>query len=64
MIDLGPDFERALITAAGLDPNHIDPGSTQITSINSTGQTTVRATIVAAIDSATLNTLIQTYIGQ
>jgi hypothetical protein len=62
MINLGAQFEAELIALAGLNPDVIDPGSTQITLVNPSGPTTVRATIVATVDHDALNALITKYV--
>jgi hypothetical protein len=57
-LNLGPDFEQALIALAGWDPTTIDTGSTDIALLNTGGQTTVRATVTASVDTDALMTLI------
>lgn len=60
-INLGTDFEQELITLAGWEPNTVDSGSTSIDFINTAGQTTVRATTVANVDTGALQALIVKY---
>jgi hypothetical protein len=61
-VNLGPDFEAALIALAGWNPADIDPASTDIALVNPSGKTTVRATIVAQVDTATLSVLIKNHV--
>lgn len=44
-VNLGPDFEQAIISAAGLEGLNIDPGSMRIGLVNAP-VTTVRFTLV------------------
>ena len=50
-IQLGPDFETTILTAAGIDPTTIDPGSLDITLLNPNGPSTVRCTLVLSVDT-------------
>lgn len=53
-IQLGPAFETAVLTLAGIDPTSIDPGSLDITLLNPAGDTTVRCTLVLSVDTDAL----------
>ncbi len=44
----------AIFAAAGVDPDHYDPGTMSIDFIPATGDCTVRATRVLAIDAASV----------
>ncbi|MFF2054124.1 hypothetical protein ACFVU2_21135 [Leifsonia sp. NPDC058194] len=50
-IALGPAFETAVLTLAGIDPTTIDPGSLDITLLNPAGDTTVRCTLVLSVNT-------------
>jgi hypothetical protein len=57
-LNLGTIFEQQLIALAGWDPTTIDTGSTDIALLNTGGQTTVRATVTASVNTDALMTLI------
>ncbi|MBF4574687.1 hypothetical protein [Frondihabitans sp. VKM Ac-2883] len=59
MINLGSDFDRAILTTAGIDPDAIQAGTVTIDFIPNSGPTTIRYTAVATIDSDTLRALIR-----
>ena len=58
-LSLGPAFEARVLDLAGIDPASIDPGSVEITLINPAGPTTVRATLVASVDTEALEQAIR-----
>ncbi|MFF9565743.1 hypothetical protein ACF1AJ_20510 [Leifsonia sp. NPDC014704] len=62
-LSLGPDFEARVLEAAGIDPTSIDPGSVEITLLNPAGPTTVRATLVLAVETAVIEQAIRDSIG-
>lgn|GEM_PF-6839956 len=63
-IQLGPAFETAVLTLAGIDPTTIDPGSLDITLLNPAGDTTVRCTLVLSVDTADLKAAMRDALGE
>lgn len=61
MIDLGAAFNSDLIALAGWNPDTIDPTSLTVSLVNTTGPTTVRATVNTNVDSDALRALITKY---
>ncbi|MFJ3029837.1 hypothetical protein ACIPEQ_13420 [Curtobacterium sp. NPDC087080] len=61
-LNLGADFNAALVTLAGWDQNAVDASTLSIAFLNQGGQTTIRATATANVDTDALNTLIREYI--
>lgn len=61
-LNLGADFNAALITLAGWDQNAVDASTLSIAFLNQGGQTTIRANATANIDTGALNALIREYI--
>lgn len=62
LLNLGPNFEQTIITAAGLDGLNIDPGSMRIDLINHPS-TTVRFTLVASVPGSVVEAAIGDTIG-
>lgn len=58
MLNLGADFDRAVLTAAGIDPDSAQPGSVQIAALPETGDVTVRYTAVATAPADVIRDLI------
>jgi hypothetical protein len=61
VIDLGAAFNTDLIALAGWNPDTIDPASLTVSLVNTTGPTTVRATVNTNVDSDALRALITKY---
>lgn len=58
VLNLGADFDRAVLKAAGIDPDTAQPGSVQIAALPDTGDVTIRYTAVATAPAATVRDLI------
>ncbi|OJX72818.1 MAG: hypothetical protein BGO91_13695 [Leifsonia sp. 71-9] len=68
-ISLGTEWEQAVlalpsISPAGIDPQHIDPGSLEVSLLNPAGPTTVRATIVFSVDTEELKQTVRDTLDQ
>ncbi|WIA99729.1 hypothetical protein [Curtobacterium sp. MCBA15_012] len=61
-LNLGADFNAALVNLAGWDQNAVDASTLSIAFLNQGGQTTIRATATANVDTDALNALIREYI--
>lgn len=57
-IDLGGDFNGAVLAAAGVDPTQHDANSVVIDFVPTSGTATIRVTRIASIDAADLRQLI------
>lgn len=58
-VNLGNDFDRAVLTAAGVDPATAQPGTVTIDALPATGNVTVRYTAVATAPAETIRELIR-----
>lgn len=58
MINLGDDLDRAILTAAGADPDKVQQGTLTIDMVPTSGPATIRYTMVGTIGSDELRTLI------
>jgi hypothetical protein len=58
MIELGPDFDRGVLTAAGINPNTAQLGTVQIDALPTTGDVTIRYTAIATAPAAVIRELI------
>lgn len=57
-VNLGNDFDRAVLTAAGIDPATAQLGTVQIDALPETGPVTIRYTAVATAPAAAIRELI------
>ena len=57
-VNLGDDFNAAVIQAAGLDPASHDPSTLSIDFVPIDGTATIRVTRTASVDALQLRTLI------
>lgn len=58
-VTLGNDFDLAVLTAAGINPDNAQLGTVQIDALPETGNVTVRYTAVATIDAEKIRELIR-----
>lgn len=58
MLNLGSDFDRAVLTAAGIDPDTVQPGTVQINALPETGDVTIRYTAIVTAPAAAVRDLI------
>lgn len=58
MIALGPDFDRGILTAAGVNPDRAQLGSVQIDALPTTGDVTIRYTAIATAPASVVRDLI------
>ncbi len=58
MLNLGKDFDDAVLTAAGIDPDDAQPGTVQIDSLPETGAVTIRYTAITSAPAAAIRELI------
>lgn len=58
MLNLGTDFERGVLTAAGVDPDRAQLGTVQIDALPLDGPVTIRYTAVVTAPAATIRDLI------
>lgn len=59
MINLGNDFDRAVLEAAGINPDTAQAGTVNIDALPATGNVTVRYTAVASADVDAIRELIR-----
>jgi hypothetical protein len=55
-ITLGPTFDTAILTLAGIDPTTVDPGTLEVSTLNPDGYTTIRACVAVQVPTADLIT--------
>ncbi|MBK0296212.1 hypothetical protein IAE22_28810 [Bacillus sp. S34] len=58
MLNLGPDFDRGVLTAAGVNPDGAQLGTVQIDALPTTGDVTIRYTAVATAPASAVRGLI------
>lgn len=58
MLNLGPDFDRGVLTAAGVDPDRAQLGTVQIDALPVDGPVTIRYTAVVTAPASTVRELI------
>ena len=58
MLQLGKDFDDAVLTAAGIDPDAAQPGTVQIDALPEAGPATIRYTAVTSAPAAAIRELI------
>lgn len=58
MLNLGPDFDRGVLTAAGVNPDGAQPGTVQIDALPESGDVTIRYTAVVTAPASTVRELI------
>lgn len=58
MLNLGRDFDDAVLIAAGIDPDGAQPGTVQIDALPETGFVTIRYTAVTSAPAETIRDLI------
>lgn len=58
-INLGPTFDTAILTLAGIDPTTVDPGTLDIATLNPNGDTTIRACVAVQVNTAELVTILR-----
>lgn len=57
-VALGPDFDRGVLAAAGVDPDQAQLGTVQIDALPPTGDVTIRYTAIATAPAAAVRNLI------
>lgn len=57
-VTLGNDFDRAVLTAAGINPDQAQVGTVQIDALPETGNVTIRYTAVATATAENIRALI------
>lgn len=62
-VEFGPQFEQAIIAAAGLEDLNLDPGSMRIDLVNDP-VTTVRFTVVADVPVEAVRAALAATIGE
>jgi len=60
-ISLGNDFNAELVALAGWTPDQVDPSTVNVAFLNPGGDTTVRVTATANVDTDALSALIRKY---
>jgi hypothetical protein len=58
MLNLGNDFDRGVLTAAGINPDGAQLGTVQIDALPNDGDVTIRYTAIATAPAATIRELI------
>lgn len=59
MLNLGPDFDRGVLTAAGIDPATVQLGTVQIDALPTEGDVTIRYQAIATAPADTIRDLIR-----
>lgn len=58
MLNLGTDFERGVLTAAGVNPDHAQLGTVQIDALPLDGPVTIRYTAVVTAPASKVRDLV------
>jgi hypothetical protein len=58
MLNLGNDFDRGVLTAAGVDPDAAQLGTIQIDALPTDGDVTIRYTAIATAPAAVIRELV------